>query len=493
MFATEPTQPQEAPGIIEAALRYRRITIGAPVAVAMLAFLFTLFQPASFTAEGSMTLSDPRGSATFKEGTSVTDFARYTAERANFATSSIVLESASESFPRAGGVGELRGGCTATPSAASSVVTVSCTFAEERTALGAVEAIIGSYRLATSVQMDGKAEQALDALAEEIDALRDDLQSPTDALSIAMNDAAATRLASLEQRSAEIRTTQALFGDGVDAAEPARVPAQAGFISKAIRNMIVGGILGLLGAVLVAWFRADRAPIGELSTDVSNWLDLPLLGEVDYELVKGNSIDMVAIPEPGFQRITSNLEAVLGGETVLFTPAQNMEHDEDVVIKTALVAARAGKRVLLIDADHGARAVSTILGLPNGAGFSDFVAGEASAEEATVRLGFGRNAGIGSTSLYLMGPGGDPGQAPVLLRSADVSSALTDLRRHYDLILIDGPPLLSAAGSAVLGQAVDGVVVVLERGTSRTAIEEARRQLNFLASDTLGFVFVHGS
>jgi hypothetical protein len=45
----------------------------------------------------------------------------------------------------------------------------------------------------------------------------------------------------------------------------------------------------------------------------------------------------------------------------------------------------------------------------------------------------------------------------------------------------------------VLGQAVDGVVVLIGRGTPKHTIEDARRQLAFLASDTLGFVFIHGA
>lgn len=495
MFASEPTQPQAAPGIFDAALRYRKITTVVPLIGAVLGLLLTVLTPSSFTAVGKLTLTDPTGSTTFAAGSSTSDLGRYAAERAEFAQSSTVLESAAESFPRAGSAADLRDACAATPSSDSGIMTVECSFAEERTALGAVEAIVGSYRLATTAQLAAKADTALQAIDAERTALTDQLRTAVsgDPFAAALADAAAVRLAQLDQNASDIRTTQALFGDGVDAYDPARVPAGAGFASQALRNIVVGAVLGLIGAVLVAWFRADRTPIGEASTDVSNWLDLPLLGEVDHDLVRGTSIDMIAIPEPSFQRITSNLEAVLIGETVLFTPAESMAHHEDVVVKTALVAARAGKRVLLIDSDQTGRAVSTVLGLPEGAGFADFVAGSATAEEATVRLGFGRNAAASSTSLYLMGPGGDGAQQAALLRTGDAETALTELRRHYDLILVAGPPLLSSAGSAVLGQAVDGVVVIIERGTARTAIEEARRQLNFLASETLGFVFVHNS
>ncbi|MCB1283996.1 MAG: hypothetical protein M9952_14510 [Microthrixaceae bacterium] len=482
MFATEPTQPQAAPGIIEAALRYRKLMTAVPLACVLIAVVFTALRPNSFEAVGKVTLTDPRGSATFADGISVVDFARYSAERAAFATSSDVLQAAAQNFPRAGSAADLRSNCSATAAAASTVMTVTCQFGEFRTATGAVDAIVAAYRDATARQFDDKAERALAALSGE--SPRADSGIP----GIDLSDDG-----QIQQRMAEINTTRALFGDGVDAYDPARVPSSSNFLARLVRNVVIAGIIGFLAAVLIAWFRADREPIGENSADVSSWLGLPMLGEVGYDLVSAKTIDMVAVPEPSFQRITSNIDAVLSGDTVLFTPADLMAHDADVVIKTALVAARAGKRVLLIDADHGARGVSTILGLDNRLGFADVVAGSAEADEATVRLRFGENSAMTSSALFLMGPGGDPSQPPALLRTGATESALVDLRRHYDLILIDGPPLLSAAGSSVLGQTVDGVVVLIERGTSRDVIDQTRRQLDFLASDTLGYVFVHGS
>ena len=495
MFASEPTQPQPAPGILDAALRYRKLTTVVPLIGAVIGLLVTVLTPSSFTAIGKLTLADPTGSTIFAAGSSASDLSRYVAERSEFALSSTVLESAAQSFPRAGSAADLREACGVNPSTDSGILSVECTFSEERTALGAVEAIVGAYRLATSTQTTAKADKALAAIDEERATITEQLRSSVsgDPFSGPFADAAAVRLAQLDENASNIRTAQSLFGDGVDSYDPARVPPSAGFLSQALRNVVVGAVVGLIGAVLVAWFRADRTPIGEASAEVSTWLDLPLLGEIDHELVRGNSIDMIAVPDPSFQRITSNLEAVLVGETVLFTPAEPMAHHEDIVVKAALVAARAGKRVLLIDADQSGRSVSTALGLPEGAGFADFVSGEATAEEATVRLGFGRNTSTESSSLYLMAPGADVAQQSGLLRTGDAETALTELRRHYDLILVAGPPLLSSAGSAVLGQAVDGVLVIIERGIARTALEDARRQLNFLASETLGFVFVHNS
>ena len=499
MFANEPTTPQQAPGIIDAALRYRQLTIALTLVGLILGAGYTLFQPESYTAVGHLVLTDPRGSATFRDGSPTVDFGRYVAERVDFAMSTEVLRRVVEEFPNAGEQSDVRDKCSVAGEDGASVIDITCSYDNAEFATATVNTIAKVYQERTKEQAATKAEAALAALTTEKESLQKTLDAQRDATggddsyNLAVSQAAASRMNELEKRGTDIRTTQALFGNGTESFDFARIPASASTKVLLVRNSFIGAILGFFIAVLTAWFRADRTPIGDSATDVASWVGLPILGEIEHRLLLSNAIDLTGTPEPSFQRITSNLDSVLDGETVLFTPAEPIARHEDIVIKTALVAARAGKRVLLIDADQAGRSVSNLLGLPPGTGLAEFITGEAPADEATVRLGFGKAAGLGASSLYIMGPGGEPGQAPALFRSAETAEALVELKRNYDLILIDGPPLLESAGSAILGQAVDGVVVLIERGTPKHTIEDARRQLAFLASDALGFVFIHGA
>lgn len=498
MFASEPSSPQQAPGIIDATLRYRQLTVALTVAGLVLGALYTLLGSTSYVAVGHLVLTDPRGSATFRDGSSVVDFARYVNDRVDFATSGVVLEAASKDYPEAGSSSDIRSACDVSGEDGGSVLTITCSNGDDEVAKGTVDALVTAYRAATKAQAADKAQAALDALTTErttlqdkLDGLKDD--EGNDIYNNAVAQATTSRLNELEKRGTDIRTTQALFGDGTESYDFARIPPSTGTLTLLLRNSFIGAVMGFLLAVLTAWFRADRDPIADSPNDVAGWLGLPLLGEIEQRFLQAETIDLTGTPEPTFQRVTSNLDAVLSGETVLFTPAEPIARHEDVIIKTALVAARAGKRVLLIDGDQSGRSISNLLGLPAGVGLAEFIAGEAPADEATVRLGFGKSAGLGASSLYLMGPGGEPGQAPALFRSAETAEALRELKQSYDLILIDGPPLLVSAGSSMLGQVVDGIVVMIERGTSRPLIDDVRRQLAFLAGDAIGFVFIHGA
>ena len=498
MFASEPTTPDEAPGIIEATLRYRSVALAVTLAGLVIAAFFTLAQPDDATAIGRLVLTDPRGNTIFHDANSFqVDLTRYATERADFAGSGTVITRARELAPAAGKDDQtVREACEVKAEDTGNVLVISCTYATEKAATATVDAIATAYRELTTAQTAQKAGAAIDALEKECDDLLKVIDenregATADPYTNALAQSAGSRLTQIEVRESDIRTTQALFGDGTESYDSARVPPSTGTLVALVRNSLVGAIVGFMLAVLIAWFRADRSPIALVSSDAANALGLPLLGEIEHELVAGDGIDLVKVPEPQFQLVASNLGSVMGGGSVLFAPIHATAGYADVIVKAALMAARAGKRVLLVDGDDTNRAVSSLFGLSTGPGLTEFVSGLAADDEVTARIAFDTGPGLEQSSLYLMGPGSPAGAMSALFRSSRTSEALRSLGEMYDLILIGGPPWLESAGSTALGQVVDGVVVVVERGTSKEAMESTRRQLAFLVSDTLGFVFIH--
>ena len=316
MFANEPSPPQQAPGIIDATLRYRELSIALVAAGVVLGALYGLFSSGGTTATGRLSLTDPRGSATFRDGSSVVDFTRYVNDRVDFATSSEVLALAAKAFPQAGTPGDIRGKCDVSAEDGGSVITISCTADDSATAIGTVDAVVAAYRQATEEQAATKAKAALDALTPEKETLQKKLDAlknaeGSDVYNNALSQATASRLNELEKRGTDIRTTQALFGDGTESYDSARVSATAGYLTNAVKYGVVGGIVGLIFAVITAWFRADRDPIADDAQDVAGWLDLPLLGEIEHQHLETDTINLTAPPDTTFQRVASNLDAVL--------------------------------------------------------------------------------------------------------------------------------------------------------------------------------------
>ena len=201
MFASEPSAPQEAPGIIDATLRYRRLTIALTLAGLLLGAIYTVAQSDSYTAVGELVLTDPRGSATFRDGSSVVDFARYVNERVDFAMSGDVLEAAAKADATVGSASDLRDKCSVVSEDSDSVITISCSYSEAPEATAAVDSIVKAYRDTTRAQAEVKAKAAIDALAPEKQALEDKLaalkaEDGSGAYATAVNSATASRLKS---------------------------------------------------------------------------------------------------------------------------------------------------------------------------------------------------------------------------------------------------------------------------------------------------------
>lgn len=62
-----------------------------------------------------------------------------------------------------------------------------------------------------------------------------------------------------------------------------------------------------------------------------------------------------------------------------------------------------------------------------------------------------------------------------------MSSLLTRLRKEFDMILIDAPPMIHLADARVLGRLADGVILVVRAG--QTTTESARFAIQRFAED----------
>jgi Mrp family chromosome partitioning ATPase len=66
---------------------------------------------------------------------------------------------------------------------------------------------------------------------------------------------------------------------------------------------------------------------------------------------------------------------------------------------------------------------------------------------------------------------------------------LQDVRRRYDLVVIDSPAINAVADALALVRDVDGVVVVTRLGlTTRGDVHTLRRHLDNIAANVLGVV-----
>jgi capsular exopolysaccharide synthesis family protein len=125
--------------------------------------------------------------------------------------------------------------------------------------------------------------------------------------------------------------------------------------------------------------------------------------------------------------------------------------------------------VALLEADLRRPRVMRYLGLIEGPGLSNVLAGKADLHEVTQRWG--------DDKLSVLAAGPMPPNPSELLGSAQMRALLDTLRDSNDYVIIDAPPLLPVTDAAVLSVLGDGCVLTARYGVTRRDQLEAAAQV----------------
>jgi capsular exopolysaccharide synthesis family protein len=265
----------------------------------------------------------------------------------------------------------------------------------------------------------------------------------------------------------------------IDQAQPAGAP----FSPNIPRTLILGLLGGLvLGAGSV--FAADRFyDTVDTPDDVKRLLNLPLLGVVP-SAGKNESLD-VLISDPqshiaeAFHSVRTAIQfAVSGGapKSILMTSSRPNEGKTTSTIALAADFISVGKRVVVVDADL--RKPSFRGGTP---GLVGVLANACSVEEALVATE--------SPRLWLLPAGKRPPNPTALLTGHELADLMRTLAREFDVVIIDGPPVMGFADSPLLGAVTEAAVLVVGSGlTSRAVGLEAIGRLQSTGTVIIGAI-----
>ena len=168
---------------------------------------------------------------------------------------------------------------------------------------------------------------------------------------------------------------------------------------------------------------------------------------------------------------------------ILFTSSMAGEGKSTVSSNEACLLAQNGARVLLIDADLRRPSQHTRFGLANGTGLSTYLSGGGELRNFI-------SAVEGVPTLFVLPSGPLPPSPGELLGSSAMHRLLEDAAETYDFVLIDTPPSLTIADSALLADRVDTIVLVVRAGVAnKKMVLRTRNTLLRVHGNLSGFVF----
>jgi capsular exopolysaccharide synthesis family protein len=226
--------------------------------------------------------------------------------------------------------------------------------------------------------------------------------------------------------------------------------------------LFAGSFLGL-GLVFFFDYLDNRIKTPE---EIVQHLGLPSLGLIPVApKPAGNAGDpMIDQSEPifseAFRALRTNVlfsSAEQGTHTVVVTSTGPGEGKSLVTANLALALAKAGQRVLLIDADLRRPRVHAIFGKKQVPGLSNLMIGAKAAD--VVQRGRIQN-------LWILPAGKLPPNPAELLGSKRFSEFLKSLKDHFDWVLIDSPPVMAVADACVIAHRTTGVIFVVSADTT---------------------------
>lgn len=254
-------------------------------------------------------------------------------------------------------------------------------------------------------------------------------------------------------------------------------------------NLLLGLGAGLILGLSIAVLRSalDTKIRGE--KDLAHVTDAAILGGVVYDSTAGtdplfSQSSLQSNQAESYRHIRTSLQFTqLNGKrkSILLTSSNAGEGKTTTAINIASAIADTGKKVALVDADLRRPMIATYLGLEGRAGLTTALIGEAAVDDLLQPWG--------ATELYVLTSGRIPPNPSELLGSQAMADLLERLDGMFDVVIVDGPPLLPVTDSAVLAPHVGGVVlVVAARHSTKADLQKSISALGRVGSQLLGVV-----
>lgn len=205
-----------------------------------------------------------------------------------------------------------------------------------------------------------------------------------------------------------------------------------------------------------------------------------------------NPVSLITLVDPSspvseqYRTIRTNIQFASSVDhrlqTLVVTSSGPSEGKSTTSANLAVVFAKSGQRVLLVDADMRKPTVFKTFQLTNEIGLSTVLSTGTKIDKAA------QKTSIENLSVLTSGP--KPPNPSELLGSMRMDQVITEARNLYDIIIFDMPPIVAVTDAQIMASKVDGtLLVVRENVTKKESVTKARELLHLVNARVLGVVY----
>jgi receptor protein-tyrosine kinase len=256
---------------------------------------------------------------------------------------------------------------------------------------------------------------------------------------------------------------------------------------KPALNLVIAGVLGLILGAAMALLRDLLDNTVSSASDVENTIDAPVLSSVafDADVPKHPLLTEVGSHSTrveAFRLLRTNLQFLdldARPRALVITSAVPSEGKTSTATNLAIALAQTGLRVLLVDGDLRRPKVASVLGLERSVGMTTVLVGRSELQDSIQKH---TDSGI-----YFLASGPIPPNPTEVLQSRAAQELFDRVSQMFDMVIIDGPPLLPVSDAAIMARDVDGAILVVRHGkTTKEQLKQAALRLNQVDANLLG-------
>ena len=289
----------------------------------------------------------------------------------------------------------------------------------------------------------------------------------------------------LLQRYKDVGVDGGVGTNNISVVDAAQVP-KSRFSPSLAKNLSLALILGLLASAAAAYILELLDNTFKTPEEIEEGLRLPVLGLTPL-LPKGSTVTAVLTdPHSALSEAYRSIRTALQFSTeegvpksLLVTSSRPSEGKSTASLALARNFAQLSLRVLLIDADLRKPSLHKTLGCDNSVGLSNFLVGSESTN--------GVFRQTDTPGLTFMASGPLPPNPAELLSGPKLLSLMTFAHQKFDMIVLDGPPVMGLADALLLSSVASGTLMIVGAcDTPKEVVHRAMKRLNFARARVIG-------
>lgn len=169
-------------------------------------------------------------------------------------------------------------------------------------------------------------------------------------------------------------------------------------------------------------------------------------------------------------------------KTIVFSSALPSEGKSVTVINLAVSLSQLQEKILILDADLRKPRLHQIFKVKNAEGLSGYLTGRLSLKDIIQKTSI--------ENIWFIPSGHIPPNPSELLNSKEMKLLMEKLKKKFDFVLIDTPPVLAVVDSLIIGSFAEGVVLIVQpEKTAREPFLKAVEELKRNKAKIIGVIF----